>query len=361
MIFDPTQEGACILHDDQTGQTIFGANPLKVVQNVQFVPKNPLVGYLAYPNPTLKNEIPDQLFYEYPSLHVIPSNVEGSRSLDSFHSLGMTNGYSTSGKLEQSVTKAQYIKKIHQIKELLVAGEVYQINYAIRFRKKFKGNAYTLFQKLIAHNPAPYAAYLNCGDFQILSLSPEQLFRVNGRTITTQPIKGTVSKSDGPQALKNLLASPKERAELDMITDLERNDLGRICEFGTVRVTKERAIMELPNLWHTYSEIRGKLRTDVRTPDVFKALFPGGSITGCPKLRAMEYIEKLEGLPRNIFTGSIGYVSGDTMNFNIAIRTALVHHGYIEYWAGGGIVYDSDPEKEYAECMLKAEKFLVLL
>jgi len=371
MTFDPSNEGVCMLYDGQTGRSLFGTDPLKSVHNVHYVQnghKNPLLGYLAYPNPHLKNEIPDARFYEYESLHVTLSPALAGRrapqitsNKETLHCVQSDTGYSTSGRLEQSVTKAEYIKKIHQIKELLAAGEVYQINYAIRFRKKFKGSPYALFSKLVAHNPAAYSAYLNCGDFHILSASPEQLFRVRGRLITTQPIKGTAPKSGGQSALKNLLASPKERAELDMITDLERNDLGRVCEFGSVRLTKERALMELPNLWHTYSEVRGRLRSDVRPPHILQALFPGGSVTGCPKLRAMEYIEKLEGHPRNIFTGSIGYFSGSKIDFNIAIRTALIHHGLVEYWAGGGIVADSDPEKEYAECLLKAEKFLQLL
>lgn len=349
MLFDPSQEGACFLHDGLTSRNLIGVNPLR--RTLTLPSRRPSIGYLAYPNPHLKNEIPDRLFYEYERL-VSSGSPRGLGGNDA--------RYSTSGKLEQSVTKTQYIKKIHQIKELLTAGEVYQINYAIRFRKKFWGSAYALFSKLIAQNPVPYAAYLNCGKFQIVSLSPEQLFQVRGRTLTTQPIKGTAPKSGGPRALQKLMASAKERAELDMITDLERNDLGRICEYGTVRILRERALMELPNLWHTYSEVRGRLRTGIQLPHVFQAIFPGGSITGCPKLRAMEYIERLEAMPRNIFTGSIGFVTRQESHFNIAIRTALIHQGVIEYWAGGGIVFDSDPEREYAECMLKAEKFLAL-
>ncbi|QQR83800.1 chorismate-binding protein [Candidatus Peregrinibacteria bacterium] len=143
-----------------------------------------------------------------------------------------------------------------------------------------------------------------------------------------------------------------------MITDLERNDVGRVCEYGTLTLTKEREVMELPNLWHTYSEVQGRLRSDATPSEVISAMFPGGSITGCPKKRAMEHIERLEDLPRNIFTGSIGYVSNGRMDFNICIRTLLIRNGQLEFWAGGGIVMDSDPESEYAECMLKAQKFL---
>lgn len=349
MIFNSSSEGSCLLYDGITGHSIFGIDPKKRAEKIDGL-KN-AIGYLAYPNPTLKNDIPDARFYEYDRLitYRLPLTApQGS--------------YLTSGKLEQSVTKAKYVQKIREIKALLSAGEVYQINYAIRFRKKFSGDPFAFFHRFSQTNPAAFAAYLNCGDFHIISASPERLFKVAGNTIITQPIKGTAPKSGGQASLQALLASAKERAELDMITDLERNDIGKICEYGTLKLTKERAVMELPNLWHTTSEVRGKLPKNLPLSAMLSALFPGGSITGCPKLRAMEYIEQLEHLSRNIFTGSIGYVQNKfTADFNIAIRTALIHHGWIEYWAGGGIVYDSDPEKEYEECLLKAEKFLRLI
>jgi len=361
-----------------------------------------LIGYFAYPNPTLKNNIPDSRFYEYDSLICRRGNVFAPTE-------GIENvKYKTSGKLEQSVTKSEYIKKIHQIKELLAAGEIYQMCYCIRFRKKFTGNPYALFLKLAEANPTDFSAYLNCGDFQIISNSPERFFKVENDKIITQPIKGTASKDTehrtqntashlnsepcvlcSDKNLKRLLDSDKERAELDMITDLERNDIGKICKYGTLQLTKEREILELKNLWHTYSQVEGQLESGFQSDQIIKAMFPGGSITGCPKKRAMEYIEKLEGLPRNIFTGSVGYISSSgaiveplrcsamvdhksatkapqkrhnwSMDFNIAIRTALVQNNHIEYWAGGGIVADSEPEKEYEECMLKAERFLGLL
>jgi len=348
------------------------------------------IGYFAYPNPTLKNKIPDSKFYKYQDIFHLKSPPVVDVS------------FQTSGRLEQSVTKSQYIKKIKQVKELLAAGEIYQLNYAIRFRKKFKGYPYALFLKLNKVNPSDFSAYLNCGDFQIISSSPERLLKVQNGKIITQPIKGTAPKDTGyrtqntarlsgrraesflspescvlsPESDPNLIElinSEKERAELDMITDLERNDVGKICKYGTLKLTKERKLLELKNIWHTYSQIEGQLPENIKSEEIIQAMFPGGSITGCPKKRAMEYIEKFEGMPRNIFTGSIGYIShrgsdrGSNwsthwkMDFNIAIRTALVRNGYIEYWAGGGIVADSNPEKEYDECLLKAEKFLNLL
>jgi para-aminobenzoate synthetase component I len=360
------------------------------------------IGYLAYSNVGFKNMIPDSGFFCYDKLirqkNIPKTNLE----------------FSTSGRLEQSVNKSEYIKKILQIKELLACGEIYQMCYCVRFRKKFEGSPYALFQKLISVNPTDYSAYLNFGDFQIISNSPEGFFRVKNQLITTTPIKGTVRKSVNDQIpmtngqlndknLVKLLNSEKERAELDMITDLERNDVGKICEYGTLKITKERGLIELKNIWHTYSEVQGRLSDGTTADDVIKAMFPGGSITGCPKKRAMEYISQLEGLPRNIFTGSVGYISdcgsnrgsivapivdnkiniaeatrsgatkrsGEpqsvvgshnwTMDFNIAIRTALVKDGWVEFWAGGGIVADSNPEKEYDECHLKAERFLDII
>jgi len=350
------REGFAVLHGKWDKRTIVATNAKSEMRNPKFS-----VGYFAYPNPTLKNKIPDSKFYKYQD--VFRTKHPPVIDLD----------FETFGRLEQSVTKSEYIKKILEVKELLAAGEIYQLNYAIRFRKKFKGSPYALYLKLADANPADFSAYLNCGDFQIISSSPERLFKVQNNKIITQPIKGTAPK----KSLNYLLNSEKERAELDMITDLERNDIGKICKYGTLKLAKERELLEMKNIWHTYSEVHGQLQSGLKFNDIIKAMFPGGSITGCPKKRAMEYIEKLEEMPRNIFTGSIGYISMTNdqpclpagrcpmtnwnMDFSICIRTALVKNGYIEYWAGGGIVADSNPESEYKECMLKAEKFLGIL
>lgn len=371
------KEGFCLLHSGAGGKTMVGLGG----KRCSFGHRGPMIGYLAYSNPTLKNDIPAERFYGFEELKFI-SPTEGAKTPlppyqgESPRLHGGFINFKTSGHLQQSVTQPQYIKNIKRIKELLAAGEIYQLCYAIRFRKKFQGDPYALFLKLNEINPTDFSAFLNCGDFQIVSSSPERFFKVKNGQIITQPIKGTARKSAnsqfsffnfqnkkyfGDKNLKKLIASEKERAELDMITDLERNDVGKICEYGTLRLTKERELLEMKNIWHTYSEVRGKLRPDLSPRDVICAMFPGGSITGCPKKRAMEYIEELEGLPRNIFTGSIGYIKNDKMDFNIAIRTALIKDSRIEYWAGGGIVADSDPESEYEECLLKAERFLSIL
>ena len=352
------KEGFCLLHagGGETKKTKVCLRPVRTSKRIPARNDGQLVhiGYLAYPNPKLANKIPDSHFYSY-------VRSETHRHKKGAAVAGPAAGFKTSGRLEQSVTRSEYVGKIKAIKELLAAGEIYQLDYAIRFRKKFAGNPYHFFLRWIESSPADFSAFLNCGDFQILSNSPERLFRVEKNQIMTQPIKGTIGKKGGKKALQKLLASQKERAELDMITDLERNDVGKICKYGTLRLAEEREVMELTNLYHTYSEVRGDLPREVAGEKIVKAMFPGGSITGCPKKRAMEYIEKLEGLPRNIFTGSVVHMAGGVTDASICIRTALVYKGIIEYWAGGGIVTDSDPEAEYAECMLKAEKFLSLL
>lgn len=359
------KEGFCLLHNGQgRKKTEIYENPVKKMPKLLDEMEKSMiaVGYLAYPNVRLKNIIPNQRFYIF----------KESESL--FHKTGekiykKLENYKTLGKLIPSVNKNQYIHKIKEIKKLLKAGEIYQLNYAIRFRKKFEGHPYALFLKWIELSPSPFAAFLNCGDYQILSNSPERLFSMKNRFITAQPIKGTAAKNKNPEkALAQLMASQKERAELDMITDLARNDIGQICDYGTLKLKKNRVVLELSNLWHTYSEVVGRVGRKIGINEIIKAMFPGGSITGCPKKRAMEYIEKLEALPRNIFTGSIGYIKNSgsgsqsiEADFNICIRTALIKDGYIEYWAGGGIMADSDPEAEYQECLLKAEAFLSIL
>ncbi len=350
MDINPNSEGFVLLYDGVTGHAMLGDNMQRRLHSVEDLDSaKHAMGYMAYPNAGLKNDIPDFKFYEC-------ENILETDHLE----LGNAGEYSTSGEIEQSDSKEEYLEKMKKIKSLLEEGEIYQINYAIRFRKQFSGDPFALFTKLMKINPTEFAAYLNCGDFQIISASPERFFKVENGKIKTEPIKGTISKEGGKENLELLLNSEKERAELDMITDLERNDVGKIAKYGTLEVTENRAIKELSNLWHAYSVVEAEV-DDKKPSEVIAAMFPGGSITGCPKKRSMKYIGELEELPRNIFTGSIGYVKEGNIDFNIAIRTILIKDGMLELWAGGGIVYDSDPEKEYDEILLKAEKLLSLL
>ena len=264
------------------------------------------------------------------------------------------------------LTADQYRAVIARAREYIAAGDVFQVNLAQRFVASGRVDPLALDGQLQAASPAPYSAFLAWGDCAILSASPELFYATEGRRIITRPIKGTRPREVDPVAdaaqARDLLASPKDAAELTMIVDLERNDLGRVCEFGSVRVAEARALESHPNVHHTVAAIEGLLRAEVGPIDVVRALFPGGSITGAPKIRAMQIIDELEPCRRGIYTGSIGYWSAnDRSAFNIAIRTAVVAGNQISYHVGGGIVADSDPESEYRETLHKGRALFELL
>jgi para-aminobenzoate synthetase component 1 len=216
-----------------------------------------------------------------------------------------------------------------------------------------------LFSALRNVSPSFYGAYLNCGDHAVISSSPELFLRRRGRMIETRPIKGTRPRGRNTEEdsvlKKELLNSAKEAAELTMVVDLERNDLGRICEYGSVEVASHRYVEELPTLFHTVSTVRGRLREDVGSVDILRAAFPGGSISGCPKIRAIEIIDELEPTRRHVYTGAIGFFAPNSdLTLNIAIRTMTVTGDRVHYAVGSGIVADSNPEKEYEETLQKA-------
>jgi para-aminobenzoate synthetase component 1 len=209
-------------------------------------------------------------------------------------------------------------------------------------------------------NPAPFAAYLNFDEVTIISASPERFLKVQGDLVETRPIKGTRPRGKTPfedvTLEEELLSSSKDRAENVMIVDLERNDLGRVCRFGTVKVKELLTLEKYATVFHLTSTVAGKLRQGKTRADLLKACFPGGSITGAPKVRAMEIIEELEPTKRSIYTGSIGYLSfGGEMDLSIVIRTILVKGKKAYLQVGGGIVYDSNPEAEYQETLDKAK------
>ncbi len=260
--------------------------------------------------------------------------------------------------IQPDQTRTQYLKTIDQAKRYIEAGDIFQVNLAQRFAVTSAVDPIALDARLQASSPAPYSAYLSWGSTAILSQSPELFYETRGRSILTRPIKGTRPRSADPvldQAMAaELIASAKDEAELTMIVDLERNDLGRVCEFGSVQVTDPRSVQSYQNVHHTEATIAGRLRGDAGPIDVVRALFPGGSITGAPKIRAMEIIDELEPCRRGIYTGSIGYWSANGRSaFNIAIRTVVIDGHQISYHVGGGIVADSDPEAEYQETLDK--------
>ena len=254
----------------------------------------------------------------------------------------------------------RYREKIKKIKDYLIAGDVYQINLTGRFEAETTRLASSIYKQLRKISPAPYSAFLNTGEMQILSASPECFFEINGEQIVTRPIKGTRKRDSDPkkdQKFKtDLLSSEKDRAELLMIIDLERNDLGKICHYGSVAVDSLFAVETFAQVHHLVATVSGKLKPGITPIDALKALFPGGSVTGAPKIRAMEIIQDLEETPRSVYTGALGYIgAGGRSLFNIPIRTLTKTGQKVCFHAGGGIVIDSDPLAEYEEMMVKAE------
>jgi aminodeoxychorismate synthase component I len=264
-----------------------------------------------------------------------------------------------------SMNESEFVRRVGQAHEWITAGDIYQVNLARQFRASAQDtdNPYATFERLRAVSPAPYAAYLNLDNRTVLSSSPECFLRMSGRGINTRPIKGTRPRCKDPQADEcsayDLLTSQKEIAELVMITDLERNDIGRICEYGSVHVSELLKLERYAQVFHLVSTVEGRLCDEVDHVDALRVCSPGGSITGAPKKRAMEIIADLETTPRGLYTGAIGYLgwNGESQ-FSIAIRTLIREHDHWHFHVGSGIVADSDPVAEYQETLHKAEGIL---
>ena len=270
------------------------------------------------------------------------------------------------GPLTSNFTHDAYIEAVKRVRQYIRAGDVYQVNLSQRFCFPFEGSPFTLWEHLYALNPAPFYAFIQAGDHQILSTSMERFLFRQGSTIETRPIKGTRKRGKTPtedQKLRqDLCNSPKDDAELSMIVDLLRNDLGRICRGRTVRVAEHKRLESYQNVHHLISIVTGELRDGITHGEMLRGTFPGGSITGCPKVRAMEIIDELEPHVRHVYTGAIGYLGWhDNVDLNIAIRTALVHQGNCFFSVGGGIVHDSDEEDEYQETLHKARTLFDLM
>jgi para-aminobenzoate synthetase component 1 len=270
--------------------------------------------------------------------------------------------------LRSTFTHRGYLDAVARVREYIVAGDIFQANLSQRFQGPLTEPPFDLYRRLRRRNPAPFAAYLGFGELEILSASPERFLRLDQdqRRIETRPIKGTRPRGLGPMhdaALGRALAeSEKDRAENVMIVDLLRNDLSRVCRPGTVRVPELFALEHHPTVHHLVSTVVGELDTGAGAEDLLRAAFPGGSITGAPKVRAMEIIAELEPTQRGVYCGSIGYISATgAMDTNIVIRTYLALRGQIYFQAGGGIVADSDPELEYRETLDKARGLIETL
>lgn len=300
----------------------------------------------------------EHLLRESQQIHIsqpVPANLE---AIDFSH-------------IRCNMDKEYYLRTVEKIKRYIYDGEVYQINFSQRFDRDYDAEAIELFHWQNHYNPSGYAAYIDEGNTQIVSASPEMFITINDGFISTKPIKGTRRRII-ETALKNshakeinednfneLLYSDKERAELNMIIDLERNDVAKICKPGTRKVIQPRTIESYPTVFHAVATVAGQLRDEITICDVLKAMFPGGSITGAPKIRSMEIIDETEPTARGVYTGSIGYIGIDgNVCLNIAIRTIIItkHKAFAQ--TGGGIVADSDPTAEWAETITKARALL---
>ena len=260
---------------------------------------------------------------------------------------------------EWNFSRADFCSAVQRVRDYIASGDVYQVNLSQRARCTYEGDSVALYQALRLGNPAPYGAYLDLGDWQLISTSPEQFLRKFGRQLETRPIKGTRPRGIDAEADQlneaALRVSQKDRAELLMIVDLERNDLGRVAEFGSVQVEGLYQLEHYAKVIHQTARVKATLVKHKDVYDVLAAIFPGGSITGAPKIRAMQIIEELEPTRRGAYCGSIGYIGFDgDAEFNIAIRSLHFKDGQLDYQVGGGIVWDSDPEDEYQETLDKA-------
>jgi anthranilate synthase component 1/para-aminobenzoate synthetase component 1 len=270
-------------------------------------------------------------------------------------------------KMTSNLTRKDYVGMVRQCKEYISSGDIFQANLSQRLSVSIKDiDPLNLYRVLREVNPSPFSAFIDTGDMQIVSSSPERLARLGNGMVETRPIAGT--RPRGRNQLENrilaeeLLASDKERAEHIMLVDLERNDIGRVCRYGSIRVDEFMVLESYSHVTHIVSNVTGELVPGKDVFDIIKAVFPGGTITGVPKIRCMEIIDELEPTARGPYTGSLGYLSysGD-MDLNIIIRTFIIKDGWAHVQVGAGIVADSDPEKEYRETLYKAEALLKTL
>ena len=265
------------------------------------------------------------------------------------------------GPATTSLPRAAYLRAVTLALEAIAAGQAFQINLTQRLTARWPGDTHALYRQLRAHSPAPFGAALP--QVGIASVSPETFLAVEGRQVSTRPIKGTRPRAADPVLdaahADDLVTATKDRAENVMVVDLERNDLGRVCETGTVHVPELCRLEGHPTVWHLVSTVTGRLPAHLGFGELLRATFPCGSITGAPKVAAMELIERLEPVRRDWYCGAVGFLSPGCMRLSVAIRTAVLHpDGTVDHGAGGGIVADSDPTAEHTESLDKAAAFL---
>lgn len=265
--------------------------------------------------------------------------------------------------LVSNFSHEDYLAAVQKARQYIIDGDIFEVNISQRFETDIDIPPWELYLRLREINPAPFASYLDFGDVAIASASPERFIRSTGDMVETRPIKGTIRRGNTPEEdranAEFLSNSEKNHAENMMIVDLERNDLGRVCRFGTVKVTELAILETFPTVYHLTSTIVGQLREENGLLELLKATLPGGSITGAPKVRSMEIIDELEPTCRSVYTGNIGYLSfNGNVDLNIVIRTFLLKEGRAYFQAGGAIIYDSDPESEYEETIDKVRALM---
>ncbi len=275
-------------------------------------------------------------------------------------------GEPSASNLTCNMKKQEYLDAIKTIKRFIVAGDIYQVNFSQRFEAELEGSAWPLYRRLRSKNPAPCGSYLGHPDLSVLSASPELFVSLEGSIASSRPMKGTRPRSANPmedgRLAEELAASVKDRAENVMIVDLVRNDLGRVCVPGSVLTSRLFGIEQYETVHQMVSVVNGKLRPGVGPLGLLRACFPGGSVTGAPKIRAMEIIDSLERTQRSVYCGAIGFIGFDgAMSMSMPIRILLVKRDRVYFQVGGGIVYDSDPEAEYQETLDKALGSLLAL
>ena len=280
--------------------------------------------------------------------------------------LGVLADHSQVGQPLSNLTREQFLARVQTAQNYIRAGDIYQVNLSHRLTIGAGWTGWEMFQALTAASPTPFSAFLDCADFQVASSSPELFLRMSGSRVETRPIKGTRPRSADPtcdsQLSYQLRTSPKEMAELVMITDLLRNDLGKVCEFGSVLVPELARLERFAQVQHLVSTVEGVLRGGVTHLGALAACFPGGSITGAPKVRAMEIIEELEPVRRGPYTGALGYIGFNRESqLSVLIRAALLKQGSAHFQVGAGIVADSQPDAEYVETLDKARGFVQAL
>lgn len=382
---------------------IIEGEPFKVLENLIYEYKNDIqdiipflsgaIGYISYdagrlleelPNTSKEDfNIPDMRFIFYKNIIIfdlindkkyitdLDGNIENIESiLTVIHNGEKINDEIVCEKSENifysNFIKEDYKKVVTRLKEYIVSGDVYIANMTQRFWCYNEDDSFNIYKKLRSINKAPFSAYLNFEDFQIISSSPERFIQVFNNKAHTRPIKGTRPRGhnaeDDEKNKLELINSEKDKAELLMVVDLERNDFSKVCKPHTVKVTENFKLEEYATVFHLVSTVEGELKNDVSSVRCIKECFPGGSITGTPKIRAMEIIEELEGIKRNIYTGSIGYFDfRGNCDFNIVIRTIIKKDNKAFFGVGGGITYDSIEEDEYNETLDKARALMRVL